>query len=79
MAVALASGQRLHFASHSPEASCLLQPRHLLPFRSPGSGPRLVPSQLVQPIAQPLLNQNCRAFHSLQRPGACTRHQAGGA
>ena len=56
VALACASGHRLHLAIHSPLESCLLHPRHFEPLRSPGSGPRLVPSHVSQPIAQPFEN-----------------------
>lgn len=67
VAVASDSGHRLHLAIHSPLESCLLHPRHFEPLRSPGSGPRLVPSHLSQPIAQPFENFVDRARSATRR------------
>ena len=67
MAETFFSGQRLHLAIHSPLASRLLQPRQLEPFFSPGRGPRLVPSQESQPMAQPF--ENCAGIGLIFRSG----------
>ena len=69
VALACASGQRLHVAIHSPLASRLLQPRQVEPLRLPGNGPRLVPSHASQPNAQPFEN-----FVDILLQGASTSH-----